>query len=53
MKSRTKLRLLGACVLIFNLWLIGHYSIEGLPVLLITFGFAAAYEFVVVRRVQE
>jgi hypothetical protein len=51
-KNRPKLRLLGACILLFNLWLIGHYSIEGLPVLLMTFGFAAAYEYGVVRRVQ-
>jgi hypothetical protein len=52
-KTRTKLRLLGGAVLLFNLWLIGHYSIEGLPVLLMTFGFAIAYEYVVVRRAQE
>ena len=47
MKTRTKLRLLGGAVLLLNLWLIGHYSIEGLPVLLMTFGFAIAYEYVV------
>lgn len=53
MKPRTKLRLLGGAVLLFNLWLIGHYSIEGIPVLLMTFGFAIAYEYVVVRRAPE
>lgn len=50
MKTRTKLRLLGGSILLFNLWLIGQYSIEGLPALLMTFGFAIAYEYVVVRR---
>lgn len=53
MKTRAKLRLLGGAILLFNLWLIGHYSIEGLPVLLMTFGFAAVYEYVVVRRAQD
>ena len=50
MKTRTKLRLLGGSILLFDLWLIGQYSIEGLPALLMTFGFAIAYEYVVVRR---
>ena len=53
MKPRTKLRLLGGTILLFNLWLIGHYSIEGIPVILMTFGFAIAYEYVVVRRAAE
>lgn len=53
MKTRTKLRLLGAGVLLFNLWLIGRYSIEGVPGLLMTFGFAIAYEYAVVRRSQD
>lgn len=53
MKSRTKLRILGGLVILFNLWLIGRYSIEGVPVLLMTFGFAIAYEYIVVRRAPE
>jgi hypothetical protein len=53
MKNRTKLRILGGAVLLFNLWLIGHYSIEGIPVLLMTFGFAITYEYIVVRRASE
>lgn len=53
MKPRTKFRLLGGAILFFNLWLIGQYSIEGIPVLLMTFGFAIAYEFIVVRRAPE
>jgi len=39
MKASTKLRLFGAFVILFNLWLIGHYEIEGPLVLLLTFGF--------------
>ncbi len=53
MKPRTKLRLLGGLILLFNLWLIGEYSIQGAPVLLMTLGFAFAYEYLVVRRAQE
>lgn len=29
MKKTTKLRLIGGGVLLFNLWLIGHYNLEG------------------------
>lgn len=47
--TRWKLRAFGAIVLIFNLWLIGEYNLSGLPVILMTFGFAAAYELFVVR----
>lgn len=50
MDRNTKLRLLGGCILLFNLALIGSYSLQGLPVLLLTFGFAAGYEYLVVRR---
>lgn len=49
MTKRGKLRIFGGLVLLFNLWLIGTYNLEGLPVLLLTFGFAIGYELVVVR----
>ena len=49
MKKATKLRLIGGGVLLFNLWLIGNYNLEGIPVLLLTFGFAGGYEYLVVR----
>jgi hypothetical protein len=49
MKQPTKLRLFGGAVLFFNLWLIGQYNLEGVPVLILTFGFAVAYELFVVR----
>jgi hypothetical protein len=48
-KKATKLRLFGGLVLLFNLWLIGQYNLEGIPVLLLTVGFAVGYEFLVVR----
>ena len=49
MKRSTKLRLFGGAVILFNLWLIGHYNLQGVVVLLLTFGFAIGYELVVVR----
>jgi hypothetical protein len=49
MKKSTKLRLFGAAVILFNLWLIGQYNLEGVAVLLLTFGFAIGYELVVVH----
>lgn len=53
MKKSTKLRLFGGAVLLFNLWLIGRYGLEGVPVLLLTFGFAIGYELLVVRPVAK
>ena len=49
MQKTTKLRLIGGVMLLFNLWLIGRYNLQGIPVLLLTFGFAFGYEFIVVR----
>ena len=53
MKKSTKLRLFGGAVLLFNLWLIGQYNLSGIPVLLLTFGFAVGYEFLVVRPASK
>lgn len=53
MKKSTKLRFFGGAVLLFNLWLIGHYGLEGIPVLLLTVGFAVGYEFLVVRPIAK
>ncbi|MFA6545533.1 MAG: hypothetical protein WCS99_14035 [Limisphaerales bacterium] len=53
MKKATKLRLIGGAVLLFNIWLIGQYNIHGISVLLLTFGFAGVYEYVVVRPVAK
>lgn len=49
MKKSKTLRLIGGVILMFNLWLIGNYNIQGIPVLFLTFGFAAGYEYLVVR----
>lgn len=53
MSTTTKLRLFGGAVLLFNLWLIGHNDLSGLPVLLLTVGFAIAFELLVVRPVSK
>jgi len=49
MGKRTKLRLFGGIVLLFNIWLIGRYDLTGAPTILLTFGFALGYELLVVR----
>jgi len=51
--SATKLRIFGGIVLLFNLWLIGHYNLQGIPVLLLTIGFAIGYELLIVRKIQQ
>jgi hypothetical protein len=53
MKKATKVRIFGAVVLLFNLWLIGRYDLQGIPVLLLTIGFALAYEFLIVRSIAK
>ena len=53
MKTSTKLRLFGGAVLLFNLWLIGAYGLQGIPVLLLTVGFAIGYEFLVVKPLAK
>ena len=53
MKKTKNLRLIGGGVLLFNLWVIGHYNLEGIPVLLLTFGFAAVYEYFIVRPASK
>jgi hypothetical protein len=53
MKKSTKLRLFGGAVILFNLWLIGRYNLGGIPVLLLTFGFAGGFEYLVVRPVSK
>ncbi len=53
MKKATKLRLIGGGILLFNLWLIGSYNLEGVPVLLLTFGFTVGCEYLVVRPASK
>lgn len=47
--SVTGLRWIGAGVLLFNLWLCGSCNITGVPLLLLTVGFAVGFEFLIVR----
>lgn len=49
MSNAIRLRLIGGAVLLFIFWFIGHYNIQGPAVLLVTFGFVAVYELLVVR----
>ena len=53
MNKSTKLRLFGGAVILFNLWLIGQYNLKGIPVFLLTFGFAGGYEYLVVRPLSK
>jgi hypothetical protein len=52
-KPRTVARLVGGAIILFNLWLIGHYRIEGVMVLVLTFGVAVAFELLIVRSVGD
>ena len=47
--TKMQLRILGGIIILFNLWLIGHYQLEGLMILVLTAGVALFFEFVVVR----
>ena len=53
MKRSTKLRCFGAAVIIFNMVIAGRYHVQGIPLLLMTFGFAFAFEFFVIRSVDQ
>lgn len=53
MHKTTKLRLIGGAILLFFLVLIGQYNITGWPVLLLTLGFAAGFELLVVRPARD
>jgi len=53
MKKATKLRIFGGAVLLSNLTVIGYYNLEGIAVLILTFGFAIGYELFVVRSMEE
>jgi 4-hydroxybenzoate polyprenyltransferase len=51
MKISTQLRCIGAIILLAILSFSGAYNINGIPLLLMTFGFAALYEYALVRPV--
>lgn len=46
-------RLVGGIVLFFNLVLIGHFNIEGLLILILTFGFVIFYEFLIIKPLAK
>ena len=48
MKKATKLRILGGAVVLFLLWLIGHFNMANFPILALLFGLALGYEILVV-----
>jgi hypothetical protein len=49
MKNSSYLRIIGAIILLAILTLCGAYEVNGPALLLLTFGFAALYEFSLVR----
>jgi hypothetical protein len=49
LNPRTTARLVGGAIVLLNLWLVGHYRIEGVMVLVLTFGVAVAFELLIVR----
>lgn len=53
MSKTTRLRLIGGAALFFNFWLIGRYNLQGVSVLLLTFGFAIGYELLVVKPAKS
>lgn len=53
MSMKGKLRAVGAIVLLANLWAIGRFDLGHIPTLLLTFGFAFAYELWVVRGAED
>lgn len=52
MKPKTIARLVMGVVLILNLILIGFFNITGPLVLVMTFGFAIAFELLVVKNIK-
>lgn len=53
MKKSTKLRILGGIIILINLWAIGTYDITGPLVLLMTFGIAIAFEWLLIKPAKQ
>lgn len=49
MSTKAKLRAIGVLILLGNLWAIGRFDLGDMPTLLLTFGFAVAFELWIVR----
>lgn len=48
-----KLRLVGAAILLFNLWMVGRFNMHGPAVAVLTIGFVIAYERFIVRPAKN
>nr|WP_181718251.1 hypothetical protein [Psychrobacter sp.]QJS05345.1 hypothetical protein [Psychrobacter sp.] len=48
--TKKAFRIIGGIIILFNLWLIGHYQLTGIMILLLTFGVALLFEFVLVKQ---
>lgn len=48
--TKTQFRILGGMIILFNLWFIGNYQIEGIVILLMTLGVALLFEFVLIKK---
>lgn len=53
MSKIIKLRLVGAAILLFNLWMVGRFNMHGPAVAVITIGFVIAYERFIVRPARN
>lgn len=53
MSKVIKLRLVGAAILLFNLWMVGRFNMHGPAVAVITIGFVIAYERFVVGPAKK
>lgn len=48
--TKKQLRIIGGVIILFNLWFIGNYQIEGIAILLMTLGVALLFEFVLIKN---
>lgn len=48
--TKKQLRIIGGVIILCNLWFIGNYQIEGVAILLMTFGVALLFELVLIKN---
>ena len=48
--TKKMIRIIGGIIILINLVIIGAYNIEGLMILVLTFGVAILFEFVLVKQ---
>lgn len=48
--TKKQLRIIGGIIILFNLWFIGNYQIEGMLILLMTLGVALLFELVLIKK---